>query len=258
MILHKTNSYKAFPSELWTALKSKIDLAISSSRGPHYAAFDADGTLWPLDAGESFFRYQIHEGIPHRPSGMVGDPWKHYTEMKKTDVAASCLLLAQINKGLSLSKVREKALACQKGISNFPIHESQRDLIAYLHQQGVEVFVVTASIKWAVEPFAALLGIDFDHVLGIEVKEENGLLTDQGVYPLSLDSGKATVLLNRTQGVRPLLAAGNTTHDAHLIETATHVPLALSSALPGEVNVATESRLAGIAKDKKWFYHSFV
>lgn len=258
MIPHKTHRYQGFSKELWADIKTRIDQAIASAKGPHYAAFDADGTLWPHDAGETFFRYQIAEGLPYAPPGLKGDPWEHYCEVKKVDAPASCLLLAQINKGLSLSEVRAKAQKCFESTALFPMYESQKELISYLHSKGVEVFVVTASIKWAVEPFAKKMGIDFDHVLGIEVTEENGKLTDKGVYPLSIDAGKAKVLLLRTGGARPILAAGNTTHDAHLIETATHIHLAVASALPGEVNVATEARLKSIAKDKGWLHHSFA
>ncbi|MGE3973636.1 MAG: HAD family hydrolase [Bdellovibrionales bacterium] len=257
MIPQKTYAYKSFSKELWSNIKSRVDQALRQP-GPHYAAFDADGTLWPLDAGETFFRYQIKEGIPYRPPEMTGDPWDHYCAVKKVDVPASCLLLAQINKGLKLTEVRQKAQKCFETTTHFPVHESQRELIAYLQDKKVEVFVVTASIKWAVEPFAKSMGIDAGHVLGIEVTEEGGVLTDQGVYPLSVDAGKATVLLERTKGVRPILASGNTTHDAHLVETASTAPLAVASALPGEVNVATEARLKGIAQEKGWLHHSFA
>src|SRR6185503_10886013 len=134
---------------------------------------------------------------------------------------------------------------------------SQIELLKFLRSHGVEIFVVTASIKWAVEPAALALGIDHDHVLGIETLSQDEVLSDQGIFPLSYGPGKADVLLKATRGVRPLLASGNTMSDVPLIELATHVPLAVASDEPGGLVFESERKLQELGLQRGWFCHRF-
>ncbi len=242
-----------FPDTLWKSLKAKLEPALKIS-GPKYAVFDADGTLWPLDAGETFFKYQLaHSNL----KGLPADPWMHYWEMKDYDAPGSCLWLAQINKGVTLERVRKWADACFADAAQFPIHQSMYDLVIWLRQLGVEVYIVTASIKWAVEPLARRLGLKNENVIGIEVMAENGVLTDKGVYPLSYGEGKPVAFLNFSKSVRPILGAGNTLSDSHLVACASHVHLAISSAAPGEHSHDTELKLRESVVKLGGISHSF-
>jgi phosphoserine phosphatase len=242
-----------FSDLLWTSIKAGVMEGLKQP-GPHYAVFDADGTLWPLDAGETFFKYQIaRSDLQNIPK----DPWAHYWEMKDYDAPGSCLWLAQINKGKSLAQVRKWADECYQDPTAFPIHQSMHDLVKWLLENRVQVYIVTASIKWAVEPAARRLGLKNENVIGIEVTEKNGLLTDEGIMPLSYGDGKPVVFLNYTKKVRPILAAGNTFSDSYLVDTASHVGLAISSAAQGEHNHETEMKMREHALKKGWLTHSF-
>src|SRR5476649_1532265 len=81
-------------------------LAIADSR--KIAVFDADGTLWHDDLGESFFKYQIQNKLA---PGIVGvpDPWKHYRTLDEMDTAISSAWLAQICAGLEEKVIRHQA-----------------------------------------------------------------------------------------------------------------------------------------------------
>ncbi len=242
-----------FPDSLWTTIQSGVRSALKSP-GPHYAVFDADGTLWPLDAGETFFTYQLAKsGLGELPK----DPWGHYWHLKDFDAPASCLWLAQINKGVSVSKVRQWADECYSDPNEFPIHRSMYDLVKWLLESGVKVYIVTASIKWAVEAPARRLGLTNENVLGIETEEKGGVLTDVGKFPLTFGAGKAEVFLKFSDNVRPILAAGNAFSDSFLVETATHVNLAISSDPPGEHTHASEMKMREHALKKGWLTHSF-
>jgi len=242
-----------FSDSLWTQIKSGVEAGIRGP-APHYAVFDADGTLWPLDAGETFFKYQIaHSNLKNLPS----DPWAHYWKMKDEDAAGSCLWLAQINKGIPVRQVRAWADECFKDTQQFPIHQSMHELVQWLLSLKIQVYIVTASIKWAVEPVARRLGLTNDHVIGIEVAEKNGVLTDVGILPLSYGEGKPEVFLNFTKNVKPILAAGNTLSDSFLVEIASHVNLAISSHLPGDHTHTSEMKMNELALHKKWLTHKF-
>lgn len=244
-----------FKVEIWNLIEREIENHLKNNGSPHYAAFDADGTLWNIDAGECFFQYQIdHSNLKNLPA----DPWKHYHEWKERDPATAYLWLAQINRGHTLSQVRYWAQQCLKSHPHWPIFTAQKNLIHWLKNKGIRVFVVTASIKWAVEPFAELLGLHYDDVIGVETKVENGVVTDKQNGFITWKGGKSQALLERTQGIAPLLCSGNTMGDASLIGCSQLIKLAVSSALQGEELFETELSLQKLARENNWLSHSFI
>ena len=215
---------------------------------PWIAAFDADGTLWDTDLGELFFDYEIR----HSRLSLPSDPWLHYLTTKKTDTPKAYLWLAQINAGVPLSTVRDWAEKAYTGLNPFPIFDFQKRLIQFLLQEEFEIYIVTASVKWAVEPGARRLGVPIENVLGITTATESGLVTALQEGPITWREGKATALLARTAQVHPILCAGNTTGDTALLETASDVRLAVLSQQPGEHLYATEMELQKIATERSW------
>lgn len=253
MISKNTTPVNEFSPELWSRLLSALDLA-ESEGAPKIAAFDADNTLWDSDAGETFFDWQIHHAnLP----GLPPDPWAHYKNLKKPDPRVGYVWLAQISAGQTLAQVRAWAAECLRQVSPWPVYQSQKRLITELHSRGYEVFIVTASIKWAVEPFASLVGVDFDHVLGIETKIVDGVVTSEPVLPMTWREGKAAGLLARTGGVRPVLVSGNTYGDTAMLETATHAQLAVCTQDQPCGLFDEETKLWVEAKSRGWLTHAF-
>jgi phosphoserine phosphatase len=254
MISKKRTPVNEFSPQLWDHLSQTLRKAASETKGAKIAAFDADGTLWDADAGETFFDYQIKRcGLKNLPA----DPWHHYESTKKVDPIKAYVFLAQINYGVPLTQVREWAQACYNEHPDWPVFESQRRLISLLRELDFEIYVVTASIKWAVEPLAARLGIDQDHVLGITTEIVDGNVGMETVFPVTWREGKAEGLLKATGGVRPILASGNTLGDIALIGTATHVPLALTTQVEPGGLFTEEEKLAQEADARGWLRHKF-
>ena len=254
MISKNQTPVNEFSPELWSNIETVLRRAAAAG-GPLIAAFDADGTLWDADAGETFFDWQIRNcSLP----SLVGiDAWARYRELKKPDPRVGYVWLAQISAGFTLAQVRAWASQCFAEAGPWPVFESQRRLVTLLRSLGFEIFVVTASIKWAVEPTAALLGIDHDHVIGIETEVRDGVVTDIVKPPITWRDGKAEGLLARTGGVRPVLCAGNTYGDIALLSCATHVRLALSTQdKPGGL-FDEESKLVEHAIAEQWHIHPF-
>lgn len=250
--------YKDFSDEMWSIITQKIDDAVQAP-GPHYAAFDADGTLWDNDAGNAFFDYEIDNKLIPLPE----DPWKYVYAMKDKDPRAAFLWLAQIHKGLPLTTVREWAQSSfdkNNGIHCFP---AIKRLIDYLKSKNVEVFVVTASVKWAVEPCVAQLNIPFDNVLGVKTKVESGIITDIQDGPVTYREGKITALLEKTNGIKPILSCGNTMGDYWLLDNATHIPLAVRTeshevAFKDRDIMNQEMQLHKEAVERRWMTHNFL
>lgn len=247
-------SFVDYRPELWERIEREIEDHLSVEGGPHYAAFDADGTLWAVDAGETFFQYQIdYAGL----SGLPEDPWSHYHQWKERDPRGAYLWLAQISAGQTLAQVRQWGRGCLEKHRPWPVFPAQRRLIQWLRQKGIRVFVVTASIKWAVEPFAELLGLHYDDVIGVETKVINGIVTDEQRGPITWKEGKAEALLDRTQGVKPILCSGNTMGDAALIDCSQLLKLAVCSTTENDELFETELSLQKLAREREWLTHSF-
>ena len=233
-------------------IKSSIDNALKTLDRPPVAAFDADGTLWSHDAGEGFFKYECdHQLLKDLPA----DPWQHYIDMHTAKSPQEAFLwLAQINRGHSLDEVRKWAKDCVQSLSPLPTFDFQKQIIEHLHQSGVKVYIVTASIKWAVEPAAELYNIPQEHVIGFQTKIENNIVTDEPIGAYTWREGKVEGLLIATEQNLPFFASGNTMGDLALLESSSDLRLVVRSAHKNHVNFETEKELINIAKDRRWFY----
>lgn len=247
-------NYKPYPNEFWTNIEKTI-LELKNAQKPLIAAFDADGTLWDTDLGENFFHYQIdHKQVPLPPN-----PFEHYLEMKKinNDPRQAYVWLAQINQGKSVEQVRTWAKEAFESIKPNPIFTEQQRLIELLKNHGAKIYIITASIKWAVEPGAIAIGLGADNVIGVETAVKDGIITDTPVLPITYRTGKVEALLAQTKQA-PFLAAGNTMGDFELLQSATHLRLAVSAASRDDRLFKTELELATEAKSKNWMHHRFI
>jgi HAD superfamily phosphoserine phosphatase-like hydrolase len=246
--------YKNFPVEFWDLLSKALEEERKINPNP-VAAFDADGTLWDTDLGESFFKWQIaNSNLPDLPK----DPWRHYRDWKESDDPRPAYLwLAQINKGQTLKQVQAWAESAVKAVEPLPVFEEQKKIIKWLLEQKVEIYVVTASVKWAVEPGALRLGLNYDNVLGIQTQIKDGIVTDHQEGVITYREGKAEAIRKATGGRSPFFASGNTMGDFALLESATQLRLAVGAAPEGHELFATEEKLRTEAKFLKWFIHKF-
>lgn len=246
------NNKKPFPKEKLQKLLD--DLERYRPRGRAVAAFDADGTLWDTDLGEMLFGYQVDKRLVPLPE----DPWGHYNWLKEHKSHPEAYLwLAQINQGVPLTQVRQWALEAVDQHLPIPVFESQQAVLKKLRELDVEVYIVTASIKWAVEPGARLLGLDDDQVIGIETHVVDGIVTDKQKGVITYREGKPEALLAKTGGVRPYFASGNTEGDKWLLESALDLRLVMSASPIGSENWPTESAMLKMALENKWHYHRF-
>ena len=138
-----------------------------------------------------------------------------------------------------------------------PIYDEQRKIFEKLKSLDVEIYVVTASIKWAVEPGARRLGLHENQVIGIETEVINGIVTDRQKGVITYREGKTQGLLAKTGGLKPYFAAGNTEGDKWLLECSTHLRLVMSSAPTDQENWITESKMLKLASERGWYSHRY-
>jgi phosphoserine phosphatase len=248
---------KPFSPSLLKQILDPIDAFILKNPGPHFAAFDADGTLWNSDVGENFFQYQIDNCKLPALAGL--DPWGHYLALKKKHPPDAYLWLSQICKDYEISAVQKWA---QLALVQFPLEvlEPQKQLIAELLGRGIQVSIVSASTHWAVEAAAHLVGLDSSAALGVKTKIVNGRITTDQDGEITWREGKRVALLKKTGGVAPLFCSGNSSGDLHLLETASLVKLAVQTQTPLTAHAqlfADELKLLVHAKNNGWLTHHF-
>lgn len=236
------------------AIENKVINLIQNS-GEKIAAFDADGTLWNNDLGEQFFQFQIDHCNLKSLEGI--DPWEYYDTTKKVDPPKAYLWLAQISAGQNISTVKKWA---KESLNHFEINifEPQKKLIKKLIDNKFKVYIVTASVKWAVEPAAHLLGLSEDQVLGIETEVINGVVTDKQKGPITWRQGKAEGLLKVTNGLKPSLCSGNTYGDIALLDQATDLKICIQTQTEKNFLFEEEYKLREHALSQGWYIHQMV
>ena len=243
------------PESLLNSIKQQIDEALAKENSHPIAAFDADGTLWSMDMGEAFFKYTVENSLVNN---LPESPWEYYLELHNRDPLAGYLWLATIYDGHRLEQVREWSTASINAIDEIGLFECQKQIISYLQKKQVEVFIVTASIQWAVEPAAKFFNVPTENVMGVKSKVSNGIISCNQDGPITSKQGKVDGLLKRTGNKKPFFVAGNTFSDLPLLESSSHIRLVLNSAPKGHHLYEVEVKMQEIAKKHGWNYHSFI
>jgi len=245
--------YKSYSEYIWTQIQKSLDQALKQNPSP-VAAFDADGTLWDSDLGEAFFHHKIDHKLVELPS----EPWQHYIDMKKKSPPTAYLWLAQICAGQSMTTIQQWAETAFQNIKPSPIFEEQRKLIQLFQKSGVQIYIITASVKWAVEPGAKALGIPADHVIGIETALEGALVGKAQKGPITYREGKVQALLEKTGKRKAFFTSGNSEGDLALLESSTDLRLVVSAAARDDILFQTESKMQKVAAERDWLYHRFI
>ena len=199
------------------------------------AAFDADGTLWADDIGESFLRQLEQDGLV--PAGSS----QGYDDRVAVDHADAYGFAVTAMAGLEESLVRDRATRLYREHFARRLFPSVVELLQALLRGGVRVAIVSASNRWLIEAAARDLGVP--PVAGVAVELDAGRLTDRLVAPLPSDEGKvhwARALL----GGPPALAVGNGAIDLALLQDAKH-RVVICPSDDRETPLAVEGRRAG-------------
>lgn len=252
-------AYKDFSEDTLDHIQSVVQKIQKQTNQPLVAAFDADGTLWDADVGELFFRHQARR--------LCIDVSEFFT--KNDDYLCphqsreAILKVSHINVGYRLSQIRQWAMDCyEQHKQTIHVFRSQKRLISHLQRLGIHVFIVTASCKWAIEPFGRLFfNIGSDHIIGTEMHVEDNIVTGQPKQ-LTYNEGKVKGLLEATGGIKPILAVGNALPDEHLLHLATHIKLVVQSKKKDSGDLyKSEQQLKSIALqqgiEKGWLHHQF-
>ena len=188
---------------------------------PRVAAFDCDGTLWPGDAGERFFDWELSEG------GIVSDGLvlplrERYAAYKRGEVdeATMCGEMVSMHQGIAEAKIIEAACHFFDQFFAVQIFPEMRDLLGRLQKVGCEIWAVSSSNEWVIQAAMKHLGISTDRVLAAKVETKQGIVTDRLVQ-MPTGAGKPEALKKVARaGIDA--AFGNSRWDTEMLAMARH------------------------------------
>jgi HAD superfamily phosphoserine phosphatase-like hydrolase len=186
---------------------------------PRVAAFDCDGTLWSGDAGESFFSWEIKQGIVSQTLGQK--MLKMYAEYKAARVSEDEMCGAMVTMHAGMLEAELIRAAADFFESAFPgtIFPEMRDLVKRLLAAGCDVWAVSSSNEWVIRVAMKHFGIAENRVLAAAVEIDSGVITDR-LIRMPSGSGKPEAL--REAHAEVDAAFGNSRWDTEMLETAGH------------------------------------
>jgi len=187
---------------------------------PRVAAFDCDGTLWSGDAGETFFDWEIRQGIVS--SEIATAMRARYAEYKAGRVSEDDMCGEMVTMHRGMSEAAMMAAAADFMEHTFPgrIFPEMRDLVGRLQENGCDIWAVSSSNEWVIRAGMKPFGIGEDHILAAKVEVEDGVITDR-LIRIPSGAGKPKALHDVAQ--KEIDAAfGNSRWDIEMLAFARH------------------------------------
>jgi HAD superfamily phosphoserine phosphatase-like hydrolase len=192
---------------------------------PQVAAFDCDGTLWSGDAGETFFDWEIKQGVVL--AEVARSMRARYAEYKAAKVSESdmCGEMVTMHKGITEAAMMRAASDFMDGAFPGKVFPEMLEMVRRLHDQGCEIWAVSSSNEWVIRAGMKQFGIPHDRILAAKVELDDGVVTDRLVR-LPSGPGKPTAL--REVAKKNIDAAfGNSRWDIEMLAHAKH-PFAIN------------------------------
>jgi HAD superfamily phosphoserine phosphatase-like hydrolase len=187
---------------------------------PLVAAFDCDGTLWSGDAGETFFDWEIKEGIV--PADVVRSIRARYAEYKAGNVSEEdmCGEMVTMHRGLQESALMDAGEEFFNHAFPSQIFPAMRELVQQLQKAGCDVWAVSSSNEWVIRAGMKHFGIPENRILATAVEVEGGLITDRLIR---IPSGPGKPKALREVVKKDIDAAfGNSRWDTEMLAVAKH------------------------------------
>jgi HAD superfamily phosphoserine phosphatase-like hydrolase len=185
---------------------------------PKLAVFDCDGTLWSGDAGETFFDWELKQGL--LPDEIARWARPRYAYYKAGNVAEDTMCGQMVTMHRGVSEAALEQAATQFFNENFVsrIFPEMRDLVQRLQSQGCDVWAVSSTNEWVIRAAMKHFGIDPKKILAAAVEIEDGRITDR-LLRVPSGEGKPRAIRDVIRKT-PDAAFGNSRWDAEMLEIA--------------------------------------
>ncbi|MGC2031027.1 MAG: haloacid dehalogenase-like hydrolase [Steroidobacteraceae bacterium] len=182
---------------------------------PRLAAFDCDGTLWSVDSGIGFFKWELERGVVGPAAAATAR--SQYADYLSGSVSEDAMsgYLATMHHGLSIDTVRAAAEEYVTTNVRPTFFYDMIRLVDQLRDIACNVWLVSSTNQWVIEAGAALIGLSADRVLATAAAIVDGLVTDQ-LERVPNGLGKR-IALQSAVGAAPDAAFGNSRWDVEML-----------------------------------------
>jgi HAD superfamily hydrolase (TIGR01490 family) len=228
------------------AVAASIERAVAENGKGRDVVFDADGTLWAGDVGESFFLWELENKklLPEQLS-RARQLWRAYQE-KRVSERDMWIAATTLQAGLREADVRRWARDFFHQRFERRVFPAMRLAIATLQQRGDRVWIVSASHLWIIQAGAGYLHVSPSNVIAISAKVQHGRITDEVINPVPFQAGKVDAIRDRLPDP-PIIAFSDSINDLPMLELATSV----------RVVINPDDRLRATALSRGWSIQEF-
>jgi len=126
--------------------------------------------------------------------------------------------------------------------------QESRQLLETLRQAGFQIWAISGSNRWSVEPVFASLGVPPDHVLGIGLAIQAGTFTAEVPDPIPVHEGKVRTLQHAGVPV-PVLTASDSPLDLPLLQYSADLRVLVNTRYGSPDRFFEE---LGLTPDERW------
>lgn len=202
-----------------------VCLQFRNEKMKEIAIWDFDGTIIKGDCSEGLddseklsykglITESILAGLSNQYKGEDGVKkfFEEYNSLLKTgDKKAAYTYVTKIFVGTEQKKLEQfSENYFNEVMHSFYFSDSIKNM-KELKEKGVENFVISASLEAFVVGASKTLGIPVDHIVGIKVKIDNGLMTDEVIEPVPFAEGKVAIMkeIEKKYKAKALYGFGN-------------------------------------------------
>lgn len=176
--------------------------------------WDFDGTILKGDCSEGlwkgdktvypgFVEYGIVHGLSAKYTGHPGFAqfWQEYKDSEKQSREQAYIFIPQVFAGNKADHLTAKAEQHFETMKDYYFRDSIQILRA-LQKENIRTIVISASADFIVCAGAKSVGIPEHDMHGIEMVQENGILSEEPVLPITYGAGKTHKLQRIIQGLK--------------------------------------------------------
>jgi phosphoserine phosphatase len=215
---------------------------------------------------ETLFTRSAHHGAPHHAFADAILDW-YFCQLDRGDVqsiADGCADIVRLCAGFTVQEIRDVAeqaflheVSSPRGIRRLGKRDLPvgvrfipeiREVIGFLQGAGVDIWAVSGSCTWSVEPVFRRLGVGPDRVIGIDLHEEGAVLGSAPRRPVPINSGKVDALRTRC-AQRPFLVASDSPLDLPFLQYSSGLRLLVNTRNRPSTAFFAET---GASRDDSW------
>jgi phosphoserine phosphatase len=257
-----------------TVVRGDVGEAMLYYQIEHFLFKVSPAAIWPDYPGRKELDDLYHKLYAVAPAQRSANPAFHpfadlvlswyFGQINDGKVEKACADIVRLFAGYTLVEVREIAdrvfkdetssLGAPRKLGSRILPKGVRyikeslDLIRELQRLRFHIWAVSGSNKWSVEPVFRQLGITPEFVIGIELEEENGILTSRAKSPVPIRENKVHAFEKHTTAV-PVLVASDSRNDIPLFLYSSELKVRVNSR-----NRNTEEffREGKVSRDDQW------